>query len=339
MSKKDLKQQNKDLDFSIIDILSDIDPSETNKFTPFILKMLRKEMTKHPLRRLRSTGKNPSNLIEANTIAFIIELMGKSNIDAVKSFHEHLLNNRIPENKRDINQYNDWLDLEKEVSLADLRKNQKSLEKHIIRVFENDEWVAIKPLSLESSLAYGSGTKWCTAMKNNSDYFYRYSRNGVLTYIINKNNGDKYGAFFDHNAGEFSLWNAPDRRIDSVESTIPSDLMKLIYKNALEDKCNFEYFSEEEKRKINDGPKKMSIGEAEVAIRFQNHTVDIVAEPNYEILEEAPRDIEPGLYQYQEDPVVDMSIDDMEVEMMYNEESCDEESWGESEAPLGEREY
>jgi len=324
MSKKELKLQNKDLDMNVIDILTLLDPSETNKYTPFLLKMLRKEMDRPKLRKLRGASKAASNVIEDYLVNFLLDFMGRENFEHVKNFHNHLENNRISEDRRDINQYDSWGDLEKEVGLATFRAQQKSLEKEVLKVLETDEWVAIRPLTLESSLAYGASTKWCTAMKNNSEYFYRYSRNGVLIYVINKKDGDKYGLFFDHNNGEFSIWNAPDRRIDSVETTIPSDMMKRLYMIAKTEKRNYDYFSETEKRRM-DGKELKSVTAAP-------------RNEDYGQILEAPRDVEMTVYRYQEDPVVDMEMADLDVEMMaeecYDEVATEEVGYDE---PMTER--
>jgi len=284
MSKKELKLQNKDLDMNVIDILALLDPSETNKYTPFLLKMLRKEMDRTKLRKLRGASKAASNVIEDYLVNFLLDFMGRENFEHVKNFHNHLENNRISEDRRDINQYDSWGDLEKEVGLATFRAQQKSLEKEVLKVLETDEWVAIRPLTLESSLVYGASTKWCTAMKNNSEYFYRYSRNGVLIYVINKKDGDKYGLYFDHNNGEFSIWNAPDRRIDSVETTIPSDMMKKLYMIAKTEKRNYDYFSETEKRRMDGKELKRVVEEGQREMEAPARNED------YGQILEAPRD-------------------------------------------------
>lgn len=248
MSKKELKSQNKDLEFNVVDILSEFDPSETNKFTPFLVKMLRKGMDNHkPRGKSRHTGKVSNNVLIDNLLTIMVEVIGGSEqLNTIKEFHTHLNENRISENKRDINQYNSWDELQKEVNLANLKLQQKNLEKEVLKVLETEEWVVIRPLTLESSLTYGSGTKWCTSMKNNASYFYRYCYNGVLTYIINKLNGDKFGVMYDISGKDFSIWNAPDKRIDSVESGIPFEIMNQIYKMSLNEKSNYNYFSESE---------------------------------------------------------------------------------------------
>ena len=257
MGRKELKQQNKDMEIHVVDILSKFDPSETGKFTKFLLDTLKnhQEPTKGRLRLrarprpqngfVRPTGKNK---IEEQIISYLTEVFTVDNLETLIKFHNHLENDRIDINKRDINQYNNWDELNRVVSAATIKLDQKRLEKEVIKVLETEEWLAIRPLTIESSLTYGAGTKWCTAAKNDHDYFYRYSQKGVLTYVINKKTGDKYGVMYDlnENSGEFSVWNAPDKRIDSVESTIPQDIMREIYQMSKTEKNNLSYFSDEE---------------------------------------------------------------------------------------------
>lgn len=263
MSKKELKLQNKDLEINIVDILTDIDPSETGKYTQFLIKNLRKflEVERLSPRKMRVLRGNHEYVIprSENHLENIIinyltgEIFGVDKLETLAKFNNHLENHRIPVDRRDINSYEDWSAVERENSIATIKHDQKRLEKEVIKVLETDEWLVIKPLTMESSLTYGAGTKWCTAMKNNKEYFYRYSNNGVLTYAINKNTGDKYGVFYDihNNNKEFSIWNAPDQRIDSIESTIPSIIMKEIYNLARHSDTNFSLFSKDEKLKAN----------------------------------------------------------------------------------------
>lgn len=264
MGKKDLKEQNKDLEIHVIDLIRKFDPSDTGKYTSFLTKILKdkigEEVDRPRKGRLRivnlqnnvrafktPTGKND---LEEVLINYLTELYGRENMEALFSFHKHTKENRII--GRDINSYKSWDDLHREVALATLKQNQKLLEKEVQKIVEDDEWLVVRPLTVESSLTYGAGTKWCTASRHNKEYFYRYSRNGVLFYVINKNDGDKYGLFYDTESNEFSIWNAPDKRIDSIESAIPFDLMSKLYKLMKSDKPNYEYFLESEKHKCDE---------------------------------------------------------------------------------------
>lgn len=259
MGKRELKEQNKDLKIHVVDLINKFDPSDSGKYTKFLTKLLKDRLTKTRNERNATRGRlrtlnntefkipRGTNDLEEVLIQYLSDVYSYENMETLIRFHKHVEANRII--GKDINNYTDWDQLTRDVSLATLKQNQKMLEKEVQKVIETDEWLIIRPLTMESSLTYGSGTKWCTAMRNNRDYFYRYSRNGVLCYAINKIDGDKFGLYYDMENNEFSIWNAPDRRIDSVESTIPSDLMNKLYKFMKTEKCNYEYFSETEKEK------------------------------------------------------------------------------------------
>lgn len=272
MGKKELKEQNKDLVIHVVDVINKFDPSSSSKFTGFLIKKLknhldeRKSMLGKPsfrgrLREVILEGGNSNiknfskpigdNDLENNIIHYLTECYGRENLESLHLFNEHLKENRIPQGYRDINNYDSWEEIQKITSLATIKLDQKRLEKEVMTVIDNEEWLVIRPLTIESSLTYGSGTKWCTASKQNHEYFYRYAKNGVLNYVINKINGEKYGVYYDISNNEFSIWDAPDRRIDSVESTIPFEIINTIYKISKIGEPNYSYFSESEKLKSN----------------------------------------------------------------------------------------
>lgn len=278
MGKRDLKEQNKDLEIHVVDLINRFDPSETGKYTKFLTKILKDKLDERKLCEKQKKGnirtlnrfnvneimylnqnidniggfKAPVGLndLEDILINYLLELYGSENMENLISFHKHTQENRIV--GKDVNSYNGWGEINKEVLLANLKQNQKLLEKQVQKVVDTEEWLIIRPLTVEASLTYGSVTKWCTASRYNKEYFYRYSRNGVLCYVINKINGDKFGVYYDVEMKEFSLWDATDKRIDSVESTIPSDLITKLYKFMKNEKRNYEYFSEVEKLKCDE---------------------------------------------------------------------------------------
>jgi hypothetical protein len=306
MSKKDIKKQNKDLNIHLVDIIAKFDPSETGKYTNFLVNILNEKLedekknvwskVKNSLRerRLRRNSllqefepPKGDNSIETTFIHYLTDVYGHENIETLFLFNEHLKNNRISEGKRDISNYANFEDLSKEVSLATIKYSRKKLEKEVLIVHESEEWLIIRPLTVESSLTYGASTKWCTASRNNRDYFYRYSKNGVLCYAINKMNGDKYGLFYDIETSDFSIWNVIDKRIDSIEANIPRDIMTSIFIYMKNEKCNFDYFSEEEKEKSFDfEPKLAEIPVQDMALMpIEENTYGVDGE-NFMYLEE-----------------------------------------------------
>ena len=114
-------------------------------------------------------------------------------IEAVQKF-----DNLLPYIKnKDIysTEYSSYSALEKVLSQAEDAKEDATFvkEQHVDVLDETDEYIFLVPKTHRGSLKYGSGTKWCTASRNNREYFYRYSRNGVLCYVISKIDGDKFG--------------------------------------------------------------------------------------------------------------------------------------------------
>lgn len=235
MGIKNLKEQNKSLNVNIIDLLSEFDTTKTKKLTPFLVKLL------------KESRENRNSLLSDVKRVYkevLVDYLGRTNLEMLKHFASHLENNRIT--NMDINSYSNWDQIISETNKADLKLLDKEVSKQIEVIHQDDEWLILKPLSFKSSLAYGSNTKWCTAMKTEPDYFYRYSKNGILIYVINKINGVKYG--FNSSPEEFSVWNQTDVRIDSLETIIPSNLLLRIkeFSNLSVHGCNYNKFSDEE---------------------------------------------------------------------------------------------
>ena len=186
------------------------------------------------------------NNFEENIYYMVRSSIGKQNLEILETFIDHLENDRIRKEKRDINLYNSWEEMTQEVTLASMTLNDKKLEKEVIRLLETEEWLFVRPLTLEASLSYGAGTKWCTASRSNKDHFYRYAERGVLIYCINKKTGVKFGLFHASKTNgseprEFSIWNVVDDRIDTLQTNIPVDIMNEIYKISDVEKPNSFY--------------------------------------------------------------------------------------------------
>lgn len=251
---KTLKKQNPDLVFDMVDMLKNFDPTENNKLTPFLIKELQKRIyqqdgddevapdiidvdwvEEHTSRLIIS-----KNRLELSIKNILFDLLGWDNLNSLPNFVDHLNNKRI-ENP-DVTSYSSWDEFLTEISKADLKMLDKELSKQIELIHQDEVWLILKPLSFKSSLTYGSNTKWCTASKYNEEYFYDYCQRGMLIYIINKVNGKKY-AFYNDNI-ELSVWDQVDNRIDSMQTSIPYNLLLKI--RDVEFVKNADSFSEEE---------------------------------------------------------------------------------------------
>ena len=111
-------------------------------------------------------------------------------------------------------------------------------------IFEDDEYLVIKPLNLDSARKYGRGTKWCTSSRD-ANYFYDYSR-GVLIYVIGKGNNPKYGVHFDLENYKLSWWDTIDEQVDGLLVEIPKSIKEFIVEYIIEEKNpNNTYFDDE----------------------------------------------------------------------------------------------
>lgn len=131
----------------------------------------------------------------------------------------------------DVNQVTTMEQVKFLVNTHMIDKIANEMSKQVIKVHEDDKWLLIRPITWESSLKYGSSTKWCTASDTNPDHFFRYSERGILLYCINKIKGTKT-AFFKTTADKYevetSFWNEMDSRIDSMESDLDTYIIDII---------------------------------------------------------------------------------------------------------------
>jgi hypothetical protein len=150
-------------------------------------------------------------------------------------FDEMMENNLISET--DISTYDSFTKIREQLNIAYTKKILKEERGLVDVVFENEEWLAIRPLTFEASKKYGAGTKWCTTSENNPHQFYRYSQSGVLIYLYNKLNNRKFGTHFNMEEEKLGtqvsiqIYNEVDDRIDSSDARIQFEVMDQLKKN------------------------------------------------------------------------------------------------------------
>lgn len=156
-------------------------------------------------------------------------------INLIKSFDKY----QSQLDKKDINQYESFEELDSALFPIKQKQKEKELEKQIDKIYEDDKFVVIIPKNEESSCKYGSGTKWCTTSKG-AGHFGRYTSGGqLLFYIIDKKsskpgNYTKVAVHFD-NSGKESWWDTADNRMSDREVEVFkyafSDITDAIYEH------------------------------------------------------------------------------------------------------------
>jgi len=141
------------------------------------------------------------------------------------------LNERGLIENKDVTSYTSLEDLQGALSIAELKLMSNDLEKFVIKLYDENDWLIIKPLTYESSCKYGAGTKWCTASTNEEYQYHGYTRRGILIYVMNRKTGVKVAAFKNLDSDlqrETSFWNAVDERLDSSECKLPSHILDIV---------------------------------------------------------------------------------------------------------------
>jgi hypothetical protein len=261
MSKLDsIKQQYPELNISIVDVLARLDSSKTYKYLPMFCKIMRghrnnqkwnEEERKGIEDHLKSKNINVTTE-ESMDWKFILALCSVSDsvprdlFDGSKEFIEYMERGLI-ENK-DVLTYTSIEDMRGALALASLKAQSKELEKQVVKVHEDDEWLVVRPLTFEASAKYGAGTKWCTTYQTEKQYFARYWRRGILAYFINKKNGNKWGMFKNIDSSyedELSWWNVADKRVDFLEINF-NEKMYGVVRKLLQSKDANKYLCDED---------------------------------------------------------------------------------------------
>jgi hypothetical protein len=233
---------------SFIDVLEMIDPSNTNKFLPMLTKIVdssfkqrvdtwgKYEITEF-ITRIENTiphlkGKfSISDPTLIYTFWSLLERIPNNEIDVFVNFMEMYEKNQI--HNVDTNQLKTIDEIEGIVNLINIKNIGKEFEKQTYVDLETEKWLVIRPLTYESSVKYGSNTKWCTSAKHNPNQYFRYTDDGVLVYCINKETGYKLAFHMWRENKKFydiSFWNSIDDRIDSLSAEIDFDVYNLIKK-------------------------------------------------------------------------------------------------------------
>lgn len=300
--KKELKNQNKHLVFDIVDVLSHIDPTPTNKYLPLLVReaknilatpaMMKTEKSSekattedgydkedHYVRTISVSSDYDYDTL-FNTPYFFLrffnslnnELVENSGIDMpiielLKTFDDYCKRNLIEE--KDVQKYKGLVDINKAIGEAKFKEliNDNVFLKQIL--YEDKTWLIIRPLTHDASVKYGFGAKWCTSMRHNSEYFYRYTREGVLIYAINKVSRQKIGIFMNEarKGSWLKFYDENDQEIDSALTNLPARILNMITDVSNTGLTNLQYLRENypELAVLVDRNKEAYITEAEEA--------------------------------------------------------------------------
>lgn len=266
MSRIDtLKKQFPELDMSLIDIFQMMDPTNTNKYLQLFCKLFSKRYrddnvvkdncSKRELEEIsKIVGVDHKNLSKSQLFLIrdmLYQYYSPSQFEDIKTFIHHMEKGIIPEN--DVCKYSTFDDISSALSLSSLIELEKGMESQIQKVYDDENWFVVLPLTFESSIKYGAGTKWCTTFKKEKQYFARYWNRGILAYFINKKTGYKFASFKGLEREEeegVTFWTASDSRIDYMELKIEDYMYSIVKEILKSEKTNSEYLDKDMRIKV-----------------------------------------------------------------------------------------
>lgn len=229
MSRLDrLKEQHPEMNISLIDMLAKVDPTSTYKYTEFLIKM-----TKHYF-----IDDDASDI----GLNIAIDVLGSENVESLNEFEKHSKAGRIKNS--DISSYRSWIQIQDSVKEAEDIVRMKELEKQVKKLYEDDEWLVVTPLSFEASKVYGMNTKWCTTQERHwNDYISNYK----LIYILNKLTDEKYAVSRDkRNDSKIQAWLSNDNETSPFMIPIPTNIMEIITNEVRKKECVTDLTKKEE---------------------------------------------------------------------------------------------
>lgn len=209
---------------NFVDICSSLDPSNTNKYVPYMLKLIEGYIT------------DVRKDYETKTLNDIKQL--------VHDFHDLSERNQI--DNKDIYSYESFDALEKTIKEGKKKITESQVKKRETNVlYEDEHYLVLRPLSIRSSRMYGATTKWCTSSERDDylTHFERYAGNGVLIYFINKKEDpqkNKTAKVAFHNETDFkdkhniTIWDVEDKKLESgavfglIGKVIPYNIYEII---------------------------------------------------------------------------------------------------------------
>lgn len=221
-----------------LDVVSMMDPSKTNKYTELIIKLLdnnspnRSHNLDEMLQDMKeSYGVDLYNFVGLETKQFnlLYAYLGSFSSSYIKTIMNFINACEKGQLKGiDVTKINSVDEIQDHMSLISLRNISKKFEKEVVKDYEDNEWLIVRPFTRESSVKYGYGSKWCTSMENNQEYFFNYTEKGKLIYCLNKTNGMKVAVHhnFEHeDKVGLSFWNREDERVDSMMCGLPFNIL------------------------------------------------------------------------------------------------------------------
>ena len=291
----ELKKQYPELNITMFDLMVRLDTTKTHKYLPLMCKIFGKKFNVKEMWNKDEVSRGlleiQSNLINKGISTdgltdnqmfylsnYITEYFTTETYHTLNLFMEYMDKNMIEKN--DVTSYKDIDDIRGVVTLAAMKGLTKELEGQVIKEYEDEKWVVVRPLTFSASAKYGSSTRWCTTYQKEKNYFEKYWRRGSLVYFINKETGYKFAGYKGLDGdSEFSFWNAEDSRVDYLDVDADDYLYPIVKKIFRSEFTNKNLCSDEIQQQVY--TECISVHE-KMRIEFSDETIPLDEQPRME---------------------------------------------------------
>jgi len=237
---KDLKQSTSNT-INIVDLLITLNHGNKPKYTETLLRILKNKFSTEESKEVqinetlklfpfidREELKKLSSLELVAFNGLFTSFFTQKELDNYFIFCSY--NERDLAGNIDLSTLKDFDVIIDHVKIISDKQLEKEMEKQVIKLYDENGWLMVRPLTWESSKKYGSNTKWCTTSAGGESTFESYSNKGMLFYMLNRTTDLKVACFKSLNSSspEFSFWDAKDNKIDSMSSGVPYEILKII---------------------------------------------------------------------------------------------------------------
>lgn len=164
------------------------DPSGNQKYLDWVIKTL-------------------MNTYDRNYNHYVVTIM-----KSLEIIHQHM--DLIPVEQRDINRLVTFDQLNKIRDIVELKIKDREAIKNSIKIYEDDNFLVVKPESYEASCKYGRNSKWCISGNNLSD--------GPKTWLKYIGEGKEF-IFVINKKANISTQHSRFNRLAIVLSTVEND--------------------------------------------------------------------------------------------------------------------
>ena len=228
-----IKKYSDKLPEPVIRELSKADPSGNNKYLDWMVRVVSQAPSNKSdiIKNVKCFHDNVNRLSDKHIKAIYSEDMWEN----PTTEHKDIIN-RIIKTPKDINSYASHLWIK---PMCDYFEEQKPKNTSRVKIYEDDRWLLVAPLTHQASCSYGAHSNWCVSTSN-TNYFNDYMKRGLLIFFIDKKGSNtrkpsanvyKFAVYITYESPDldsWSWWSMEDSNIDArlMMNLVPRHLLK-----------------------------------------------------------------------------------------------------------------